>query len=252
MNVRRWRWTVEAAALVATYTGYTLVRNELGSARVGYETAAAHARAVLDLERALRVDVEAALQHLVLGAGWLVRAAGAYYRWPHLWVVVAMLVALAVRRPDRYPALRWALVVTTLAALVGFASWPLAPPRLLPELGFVDTVRLAPERWAAPPPVRHWRFGAMATNQFAAMPSLHVAYATWVAIAARSAFGRRVRALATCHFALTWIAVVVTANHWTLDGVAGSALACGAWTAVRAAAALSPRWRARPLPAPAR
>lgn len=251
MKVPRWRWVAEGAALTGIYAAYTVVRNELGSARVPYTVAADNALALLGIERALHLDVEAGLQQLVLGTRWLVHAAGLYYRWPHLWAVAAMLAYLLARRPRQYPALRCALVVTTLAALAGFALWPLAPPRLLPALGFADTVRQPPWRWAAPPDVRRWHFEAMATNQFAAMPSVHIAYATWVAIAAWQACGRRARVLSTLHLAATCFAVVVTANHWVLDGVVGGAVALGAWAAVRAVGALGAR-RPLPTPAPAR
>lgn len=252
MRAPRWRWAAEAAALAAFYAAYTAVRNELGSARVPYAVAAGHARALLRLERALHLDVEAGLQQAVLGARWLVHAAGLYYRWPHLWAVVVMLAYLWARRPLRYPALRAALVVTTLVALAGFALWPLAPPRLLPSLGFADTVRQPPWRWAAPVDVSRWRFAAMATNQFAAMPSVHVAFATWVVVAARQACGRRGRAVSVAHLVATWFAVLVTANHWVLDGVAGSVCALGAWAGVRAVGGLRVARRALPTPAPAR
>jgi hypothetical protein len=65
----------------------------------------------------------------------------------------------------------------------------------------------------------------METNQFAAMPSLHVAWPVWIVAATWIAgAGRRGRALALVHLSLTSFAVVVTANHWVLDGVAGAAL----------------------------
>lgn len=246
------RWAAEAVMLVALYAAYTVVRNELGSARVPYAVAAGHARHVLALERALCLDVEAGVQRLALGASWLVRAAGAYYRWPHLWAVIAMLVTLRLRRPHHYGPLRTALVVTLALALAGFALFPLAPPRLLPELGFADTVRLPPWRWTSPPDVSGWRFAAMATNQFAAMPSVHVAFATWVVLAARQACSRHVRLLAGTHLVFTSLAVVVTANHWVLDGAAGGMTTLAAWAVARWATSLAGSRRGLPTPAPAR
>lgn len=251
-GVTAYRRALNAAALAAVYAAYTVVRNELGSARVPYSVAVGHARALLRVERALHLDVEASLQQLVLGARWLVRAANLYYRWPHLWAVIAMLAYLLAKRSSHYRTLRAALVATTLAALAGFALWPAAPPRLLPGLGFVDTVRRPPWRWAMPPDVSRWRFDAMATNQFAAMPSVHVAFATWVVLAAWQACGPAGRALAAAHLAATWFAVVVTANHWILDGVAGTALPLGAWALVRAAGRLAARGGCLPTLEPAR
>lgn len=228
-RVPRWRWAAEAAALVTIYTAYTLVRNHLGSYHVSYATAAANARDVLSLERVLHLDVEEGVQRLALHFHPIVHVAGIYYRTLHQWAVIAMLAYLLARRADRYDRLRTVLVAATVLALAGFALYPLAPPRLLPDLGFVDTVRLPEARWAAPPAVGSWHFDRMATNQFAAMPSVHLAFATWVLVAAWLTCGRRGRAAAIVHLGLTSIAVVATANHWVLDGVAGAAMVALGW-----------------------
>lgn len=229
--------------LVGVYTAYSFVRNELGSAIVPFSTAARHARDILRLEQLLVLDVELGVHNLVnQHAEPLARFAIFYYRAAHQWAVIATLVWLFARRAHAYPRLRTALLATTVLALVGFWLYPLAPPRLLPGLGFVDTVRLPPTRWASPPDPSRWAFGGMATNQFAAMPSLHVAWPVWIAIAAWTArAGRLGRTLAVVHLVLTSLVVVVTANHWVLDGVAGAALAGAAFVAVR------PR-RQRPRP----
>lgn len=227
--VPRWRWVAEAVLLVGIYTAYSVMRNKVGSARVPYGDAASHAKDILALERAFFLDIEAGAQRVALAFEPLTRLAGIYYRGLHQWAVITMLGYLLARRSDLYPRLRTTLVVVTLLALAGFILYPLAPPRLLPELGFVDTVRLPTDAWQPQPAIVHRNFYRMATNQFAAMPSLHVAFATWVVVAAWLACGRRGRAAAIVHLSLTWVAVVVTANHWVLDGVAGAALVGVGW-----------------------
>lgn len=222
------RWVGEAVLLVGVYTAYSLVRNILGSANVSFATAAHNAHDVLQLERWTALDVEQGLQRLALDhAHWFVRVAGVYYRTFHQWAVIVTLVWLLSRRPRRYPRLRTALLCATVLALVGFWLYPLAPPRMFPGLGFVDTVRLPASQWRTPPDPAGWNFASMATNQFAAMPSLHIAWTVWVVVAAWTAgAGRLGRSLSIAHLVITSLAVTVTANHWVLDGVAGAAL-CG-------------------------
>ena len=244
---------VEAALLVGVYTAYSFVRNELGSAMVPFATAARHARQVLRLQEFVGIDIELGLHNLVNHhAEPLARFAIFYYRAAHQWAVIATLVWLFLRRAHVYPRLRTALLATTVLALVGFWLYPLAPPRLLPELGFVDTVRLPATRWASPPDPSRWAFSGMETNQFAAMPSLHVAWPVWIVAATWIAgAGRRGRALALVHLALTSFAVVVTANHWVLDGVAGAALVGIALALVRPRRAQPPPSSSPPSPASA-
>ena len=220
------RWVGEAVLLVGVYTAYSFARNVLGSAHVSFTTAAGHAHDVLRVERLAGLDIELGLQRLFLDhAHWFVRAAGVYYRTLHQWAVIVTLVWLLSRRTRAYTRLRTALLCATVLALVGFWLYPLAPPRLFPGLGFVDTVRLPVSRWSSPPDPSGWDFASMATNQFAAMPSLHLAWAVWVVVAAWSAGAGRVgRSLSVAHLVMTSVAVTVTANHWVLDGVAGAAL----------------------------
>jgi hypothetical protein len=220
------RWVAEAVLLVGVYTAYSFARNVLGSARVSFTTAATHAHDVLHLERLTGLDIELGLQRVFLDhAHWFVRVAGVYYRTLHQWALIVTLVWLLSRRTRAYPRLRTALLCATVLALLGFWLYPLAPPRLFPGLGFVDTVRLPVSRWSAPPDPSGWDFASMATNQFAAMPSLHLAWAVWIVVAAWSAgAGRLGRSLSVAHLVMTSLAVTVTANHWVLDGVAGAVL----------------------------
>ncbi|MCU7726020.1 phosphatase PAP2 family protein [Actinoplanes sp. KI2] len=180
--------------------------------------ALANAGHVWNLERALHLPNEYALQHLVIAHGWLIKAANCYYAYVHFPATAAALIWLYVRRPARYVATRRLLAWLTAAALVVHLLFPLAPPRMLADVGMVDTGRLfGPAVYGSPTT-------DTLTNQYAAMPSLHVGWALAVAIALIGATAGRWRWLWLAHPALTLLVVVVTGNHYWLDAVVASAL----------------------------
>jgi membrane-associated phospholipid phosphatase len=123
---------------------------------------------------------------------------------------------------------RNALVLVNVVALAVFWTYPVAPPRLLPDGGFTDIVA-ASGTWGA------WdRGGAIAdrANELGSMPSLHLAWAAWVALVLWRLTTRTwVRALGCVHVALTSVVVVLTGNHYLVDLPAGVALALGCWLA---------------------
>ncbi|GAA4724028.1 phosphatase PAP2 family protein [Phytohabitans rumicis] len=181
-------------------------------------TAYTNAAHVWDLERAIGLPSEAALQHAILGVDWLVRAANLYYAGVHFPATAALLLWTYLRRPALY---RWAR--TTLAALTatGFAVQmllPLAPPRLLAAAGMVDTGH------AVGPSVYGNPTSDVLANQFAAMPSLHVGWAAVVSIVLIRATHGPWRWLWLFHPVITLAVVVVTANHYWLDAAVALAL----------------------------
>jgi hypothetical protein len=148
-----------------------------------------------------------------------------FYASLHFIVTPAALAWVYRRHPERYRAVRNVLALTTAAALIGFWLYPTAPPRLLPGAGFHDTlVRFRSWGWwgtdASVPAA-----AAAVANRFAAMPSLHFAWAAWSG-ANFFRLGRRrwVRALGVAYPLLTALVVVATANHYLADVVAGGAL----------------------------
>jgi len=180
--------------------------------------ALANAEHVWNLERALRLPSEYALQHLVIAHGWLIKAANCYYAYVHFPATAAALIWLYVRRPERYVPTRRLLAWLTAAALAVHLLFPLAPPRMLTDVGMVDTGHLfGPAVYGSPAT-------DTLTNQYAAMPSLHVAWALAVAIALIGATTSRWRWLLLAHPALTVLVVVVTGNHYWLDAVVAIAL----------------------------
>ncbi len=125
-----------------------------------------------------------------------------------------------------YRGIRTVLFATTIVGLVGFYLYPLAPPRLLAQYGYIDTV-LKFHTWGslADPDV------ADHSNQFAAMPSLHIGWSLWCAIAVyRCARHVWVRRLAFVYPLCTLFVIVGTANHFVLDAVGGAVAVALAFT----------------------
>jgi hypothetical protein len=203
----------EVGFLAAAAFLYTFVRG-LTDDRV--DVAHANAEQVISLERSLGIFVEPDLQNQVVGHGWLVDVLNALYisYWP---IVFGTLAWLLVRRRDMYPVFRNALLASGAITLVVFAAYPLAPPRFLPERGFVDTIAAQSEGYRS--------FNASAlVNEYAAMPSLHFGWVLLVGIALVTlASHPALRVAGVAAPVLMLAAIVLTGNHYIVDGVVGGA-----------------------------
>ncbi|MGW5463709.1 phosphatase PAP2 family protein [Streptomyces sp. NPDC003996] len=185
----------------------------------GHTANALHnAHRVWDLERALRLPHENAVQSALLHGDTLVHLANTYYATVHFPATLAFLVWLYLRRPAHYVWARRILAVVTTAALVLPFTFPLAPPRMLTGDGLVDTARLYGPSVYGPPSSDHL------SNQFAAMPSLHFGWALMVAIGLIAATRSRWRWLWLLHPLITLLVIVGTANHYWLDAVVATAM----------------------------
>jgi hypothetical protein len=174
---------------------------------------------LVSLEERLGLFREATLQGWIVGHDWLVTLANAVYIYGHWPVVIGTLTWLLVRHRELFPVYRSAMLVSGAIGIVVFILFPMAPPRFLPELGFIDTVTLQSEAYRVlqPPSL---------TNQYAAMPSLHVGWNLLMGIAIFSSSTHRFwKGFAVVMPLLMYIATIVTANHYLLDGVVGSAVA---------------------------
>jgi hypothetical protein len=223
MTTRRW-WHSrfggsllrELALVVALLLVYKYARF-LGRDHVG--VALDNARDVIGIERSLGVFSEARLQDLVLNDTALVRFLNAYYLIAHVAVTAAAFVWLYVRHPSTYRRFRDVMIVITLLGMTLHLLLPLAPPRMFPNLGFVDTAKmLGPASYGAGSPYKGF------ANQFAAMPSLHFGWALVIAWAVLLATKSRWRYLVLAHPVITLAAIVLTANHYWLDAVAATVL----------------------------
>ncbi len=220
IEFRMRRAVVEVALIGALYLVYSAIRNRLP---LNVTAARDNAEKILDVERWLGIDWElpanlwAASNHaLAVGANY-------YYAICHFVFTVGLLVWVFIRRHDLYAWARNALLFTTVLALIGFALYPMAPPRLLSGQGYIDTF-VAFGTWGS------LSQGSLSelTNQYAAMPSLHVGWAVWCAwVVVRLTSRVWLRVVAVLHPVLTSIVVVVTANHFVLDIVGGIAAVVG-------------------------
>jgi hypothetical protein len=229
---RRPAWWREVALIAAFYAVYTTVRDLRGTRPVSAGQAFANAKRVIGLERSLGLFHEAQIQHAFLADKVLVRVLDDWYGSTHFVVTAAVLFVLFFAPPARYRRWRNTLAVATAAALIGFALFPLMPPRLLPaQFGFTDTLRVVGGLW-------NFDSGPMAhlSDQYAAMPSLHFGWALWCGLALFSLSRRRwAKALALAYPAVTLVCVIVTANHYVTDTAAGAAVVGVGYLVARAA-----------------
>ncbi|MGC8512117.1 MAG: phosphatase PAP2 family protein [Acidimicrobiales bacterium] len=214
-------WWHEVAIVAAFYFVYTAIRDINGTKPVSAATALANAKIVISFERHLGVFVEQHIQHFFLQSHFAVEVLDVWYGTTHFLVTGALLLILFYKFPDRYRVWRDTLAILTALALIGFAVFPEMPPRLFPaSYGFVDTLRVIGGLW-------NFNSGPMndVSNQYAAMPSLHFAWALWCGLALAAMLKRRwTRFLAYCYPAVTFVCVIVTANHLFADVVAGGAI----------------------------
>jgi hypothetical protein len=211
---------LELLLIRVTYAAYQQVRLAAtgGTISGGRERAEAHGQEILDIERVLHIDIEHWANHAVVKVDWLRNFFDFYYESFHFAVPLSVLAVLYWRRPVDYRWARSSLGFATLLALVGFWLYPLAPPRLMPTLGIIDTVH-GVQDFSKPD------YGTLTalTNQYAAMPSLHFGWSLWcgmvIAIVAPKGW---MKALGLLHPFFTASAIVATGNHWVLDAVGGA------------------------------
>ncbi|MFE6037575.1 phosphatase PAP2 family protein [Streptomyces sp. NPDC056452] len=247
------RWWTELPLIAVVYglysAGRLLVRGDVS-------TAVDHGLAILDLEKALHLNAEHPLNRLLTANPALGIPADFAYASLHYLVTPAVLIWMFRRRSAAYRAARTWLMTSTLLGLIGFTLMPTCPPRLLDaRYGFVDTMaQYSAHGW--------WGAGASAprglsgmTNQYAAMPSLHVGWALWCGVLLwRHGRHPLIRAAGIAYPLITVLVVMGTANHYFLDAVAGAAvMAAGALLTrpvIRVADRVKNRLRAAFAPVP--
>jgi hypothetical protein len=180
------------------------------------EGAFARARWIVRVERDWHLPSETRAQDLITGHPWLVEMINVYYATMHFAALSVLLLWMFLRRRDRYAYWRTTIVLLTASCLL-IQLLPVAPPRLLPEFGFVDTAaQYGQSVYSA--------LSAVGPDQLSAMPSVHVGWAVLVAIAAWTLTTSRWRWLGVGHAVVTVFVVAATANHFWLDGIVASAL----------------------------
>jgi hypothetical protein len=216
-NLRPARGVRELGLLAALYVAYSLTR-----VVAAHDLTAARRRAgdIVDLESLLHLDLEASLNRATSDLAWLSVPMDYWYCALHYLVTPVVLGWLYFRRPGRYAQARNAIVLASGLGLVGYIAFPTAPPRLMGG-GYVDTLaRYAHFGWWAEHASAPAGLGGL-TNELAAMPSLHVGWAVWVAWVLCTNTQRRARLLFALYPLGTALVVVCTGNHWVLDAVMG-------------------------------
>ncbi|WP_085207689.1 phosphatase PAP2 family protein [Streptomyces sp. Amel2xC10] len=219
----RLRWWTELPLILLVYACYSAGRL---LARGDVTTAVDHGLAILRFEKALYLNAEHPLNRLFTREAWLGVPADFWYASLHYVVTPAVLVWLFRSRAEIYRAARTWLMTSTFIGLIGFTLLPTCPPRLLAEShGFVDTMaQYSSYGWWGGEASAPRGMGGM-TNQYAAMPSLHVGWALWCGVILWRHGGTRLAKTAAIVYPLvTTIVVMGTANHYFLDAAAGAAV----------------------------
>jgi membrane-associated phospholipid phosphatase len=240
------RWWKEALIMGIFYALYTATRNQFGSRSAGTESmteqAFQNAMSMIRLERAMGLFHEETIQDWFMPYKGFMQFLNTYYGTAHFAVTIGVFIVLYRRRKDVFPLFRNALAAMTGLAIIGFALFPLMPPRLLDapcpkdgghggvciehemrnyngatSFGFTDTLK----EFGGP-----WSFDsegiASISNQYAAMPSLHIGWASWCAVGMWPLARRKwVRAAVLLYPATTLFCIVVTGNHYWIDGIGG-------------------------------
>jgi PAP2 superfamily protein len=207
----------ELAIIAVLLFAYDRIR-DLSSANTA--TAFAHGIDVLSVERALHFNLELPFNLWLSSHDRLALVTSLYYQFAHLSVTLTVLAICFIWFPAVYRPARNALLLINALGMLIFWLYPTAPPRLLPGTGYIDTSLVE----GVSTPVREG-----SVNQFAAMPSLHIAWAIWTAVILMIMMRRRALQCACMIYpVLTTLAVVGTANHYLLDVVFGLALGLAA------------------------
>ena len=222
----------QLALFAGAYYAYRLVRGFVdGQAGLAFE----NARNLVHFERTLGLFFEPGLQAWARGQDWILTGANWMYVNSHFVVTTTFLIWLYIARNQAYYFVRNMFMVAMSLALVGYLVYPTAPPRFLPEWGFTDSVASFVGESAD-------KSADVLYNPFAAVPSMHVAFALMIAVPAVFLVRNRVlKVLWSLYPLVVTFVVVVTANHFWMDALLGALVA-----AVSAIAASEAFARARP------
>lgn len=217
LRVLGWSRSAAAATEITIVASLYTVWQLIGTVtQRNVDGATANALTVWQTQQALHLPSELAMQQAITPHPWLVQLANGYYVYGHFNPVILMLAWVFVCHRAAYPRVRLLLCLLTAAAfLVHFI--PVAPPRLMPQLGFRD---VALEYGQSV----YGSFGEGIPGQLLAMPSLHVGWAILFAYVVITTARSRWRWLALAHPVLMSWDVAVTGNHWWADGIVAGVL----------------------------
>ena len=224
-NAPKLRWLPKGGADALVQLSLFVVADILyetvrGIAESNPAVAFSNARAIVDFEQSTGLFFEQGLQAWAMGQRVLIDAANFMYVNSHFVITTGALVWLYLRHNERFYFVRNMFMVAMGLALVGYVLMPTAPPRFFPELGFVDTIAYYVN-------VQHDSgLVALFFNPYAAVPSMHVAFALMVSVPALLVVRSRIaKALWAVYPLVVTFVVIVTGNHWFMDAVAGAFVA---------------------------
>ncbi len=252
---KRWRrgWVLEFAAMAGFYWLYESSRGWVAGTT---EAALANARGIVDAQKWLGIYWERSIQQAFLDERWFITFWNWWYGTVHFLIPAAVLVLLYRTRPARYVRWRNTLLAMWAIGVLTFLLYPLAPPRFLESARIIDTsvgyTNLGPQREL------EFRNGIPTkktleqySNPYAAMPSFHIGWSTFSALALWPLLRRRwLKGLVITYLGMVIFCIVVTGNHWLLDVPGGWAVVgLGYATAVLIERVVSAVRRARARPA---
>jgi PAP2 superfamily len=222
----------------AVYNGYQVVR---GITAGSEEAAFANAERVIDIEKGIGTFFEPGFQDSLLSQTWLIDFANFMYMNSHFVITTTFLVWLYFWRNEHFYFVRNMFMVAMVVALACYAAFPTAPPRLIPEAGFTDTIAV----FTGLP--QDSETVGMFVNKYAAVPSMHIAFALMIAVPGMALSSNPLaRVWWSAYPLLVLFVIVVTGNHFWLDAAAGAAVACVAAVTARQLARVRPAhwaWR---------
>ena len=199
------------------YQAYRIVR---GLTDAQDALAFANADRLIDIERGIGAFFEPGLQGALLNHAWLIDTANFLYVNTHFIITTTFLVWLYLFRNEHFYFVRNMFMVAMGIALVGYALYPTAPPRLIPEAGFVDTIAAFTSVQQDSDAV------SFLVNKYAAVPSMHIGFGLMVAGVGFALTRKRIsKTLWFAYPVMIFAVIVVTANHFWLDAAAGALVA---------------------------
>jgi hypothetical protein len=233
----------QLSLFIAAYFAYRLVR---GLAEGDANAAFAHARWLISIERGMHLFVEPSVQAWASGSHFVMLLASWLYVNAQGSITIGALLYLYLRHNGNFYFVRNMFMIAMAIALVSYTLFPTAPPRFMPEWGFIDTVSdFTPVNVSGKSASMSALF-----NPYAAVPSMHVAFALMIgwplACLVRSGVARVLWIVYP--FVMTFV-IVVTANHFILDALLGALAAAASFYGARALARVRPRaWRFSAVP----
>jgi membrane-associated phospholipid phosphatase len=229
----------QIALFVGAFLLYDLVRGLVHSGNSYTYKPFGDAMQIIDFERAVHIFIEPSVQAWTQNIHWLMNAADWVYLNGHFLVTLGALTWIYLRRNQGFYFVRNVLMVSMALALVGYWLYPTAPPRLMPEWGFTDSVS---QFMTGSTGYTDYGAAGAFVNGYAAVPSIHVCFALIVGVSMARLLTRRWAKILWCLYPLlVTFVVVATANHYLTDVFLGALTA--ALATVLAARLLA---RARP------